>query len=135
VGAGYVDTYISELNGVALRQDIPGVRPWTANATASYEFPLTAGGLNASVRGDYIWQEKTYDSLTIVPAGELPRFGVANFAVGLGTYRWNASAYIDNAFSETYWFGTAAAATQLRPAASFAPRTYGLRLTVRFGGE
>jgi iron complex outermembrane receptor protein len=135
LGAGYVDTYISELNGVPLRQDIPGVRPWTTNATVSYEFPLTAGGLTANVRGDYIWQEKTYDSLTIVPAGELPRFGEANFAVGLGTYRWNASAYINNAFSETYWFGTAAAATQLRPAASYTPRTFGLRFTVRFGDE
>ena len=133
LGAGYVDTWISELNGAPLRQDIPGVRPWTTNATVSYEFPLMATGLNASIRGDYIWQEKTYDSLTIVPAGEVPRFGEANFAVGLGTDRWNASAYIDNAFSETYWYGTAAAATQLRPVASYTPRTFGLRFSVQFG--
>jgi len=134
LGAGYVDTNISELNGVVLHQAIPGVRPWTTNATVSYEFPLTKGGLSANVRGDYVWQEKTFDSLTIVPSGELPRFGEANFAIGVGTDHWDVSAYIDNAFAATYWYGTAAAVTQLRPSASYEPRTFGLRLTAKFGG-
>lgn len=129
---GYVDSKVKSLltGGATLRDiDVPVVRPWTTSFTASYEHALTPR-LTGNVRGDYLYQERTYSNFNKDPASELPEFGRADFSAGVAGQRWSVSAYIQNAFDEIYWLGIAGNTGLHGSRANFIPRTWGLRFTV-----
>jgi iron complex outermembrane recepter protein len=134
---GYVDSKVKSLlvSGTTLRDvDVPVVRPWTSTFTVSYEHALTER-LRGHIRGDYLYQTRTFSNFDKDPATELPEFGRADFSLGVAGERWTATAYIQNAFDEIYWVGIAGNTGLHGSRANFIPRTWGVRFTVDFGAN
>ncbi|MBL8268312.1 TonB-dependent receptor domain-containing protein [Steroidobacter sp.] len=125
---GYVDAELEGVQGNAGRFDSPGIRPWTANVSTSYERAIN-DEYTGNFRLGYNWQHRAYARIGTNRAYELPEFGVLNLSAGVSNGRWGLTAYMDNVTDEVYWIGYAG--TDLRGTkAVFVPRTFGLRLNV-----
>jgi iron complex outermembrane recepter protein len=92
---------------VAGVQDLSGkplfnVPKWNANANAQYELPLGAGAYRAVFNAAYRWQSDVIFNLLQDPDSAQEAYGVANFSVGIRNERWRLTAFVNNAFDESY---------------------------------
>jgi iron complex outermembrane receptor protein len=92
---------------VAGVQDLSGkplfnVPEWNFNAGAQYELPLGAGKYRALFNAGYRWQSDVIFNLLQDPDSVQEAYGVANFALGLRTDHWKLTAFVNNAFDESY---------------------------------
>lgn len=87
-------------------QDLSGaplfnVPKWNANATALYELPLSSR-YAATFSAGYRWQSAVIFNLLQDPDSVQQAYGVANFAVGLRNDDWKLTAFVNNAFDQSY---------------------------------
>jgi iron complex outermembrane receptor protein len=133
---GYVDTEVEEVPyyGEILEDvEIPATRPWTASASASYTHEVGAGW-NTTWRADFVWQDQAFASFARQLAEEQPQFETLNLSVRLTDGRWAVTGYFDNVLDETYWLSTTTGQSLRGTFATYTPRTYGLRVSYRWGG-
>ncbi len=141
-GVGYVDSKIKEVRftdeDVLTDVKMPGVRPWTVNASASYQHPLGINDLRAHYRADYVWQARNYDSLGEADVTDIyPSFDTLNLSLGVGAEKWDVSFFVDNVLDEKYWLASSTDFTAPIHGAYviFQPRAMGIRMNVRFKGN
>ena len=92
---------------VANVQDLSGkplfnVPEWNANLTGSYDQPLGDSGYTATLLAGYRWQSDVIFNLLQDPDSVQAAYGVANFAVGLRHDDWKITAFVNNAFNQSY---------------------------------
>jgi iron complex outermembrane receptor protein len=95
---------------VANVQDLSGkplfnVPEWNFNANAQYEKPLALGGggkYRAVFNAGYRWQSDVIFNLLQDPDSVQEAYGIANFAVGLRSDQWKLTAFVNNAFDQSY---------------------------------
>ncbi|MGN6124689.1 MAG: TonB-dependent receptor, partial [Sphingomonas oligoaromativorans] len=95
--------------GVSGSCDLTGSRvyqspKWTANAIAEYRFDA-GHGIAPYAIARYAYRSNMYGTVDDGPYGRIPGYGLASFRVGatFGDGRYDASAWIDNAFDKTYY--------------------------------
>nr|WP_243847810.1 TonB-dependent receptor [Sphingomonas oligoaromativorans] len=100
--------------GVSGSCDLTGSRvyqspKWTANAIAEYRFDA-GHGIAPYAIARYAYRSNMYGTVDDGPYGRIPGYGLASFRVGatFGDGRYDASAWIDNAFDKTYYQGLGA---------------------------
>lgn len=129
-GVGYVDTQIDGFGSVE-RTKIPGIRPWTLNATATYERAIN-DEYRGQLRIGYKWQDSAFGSTSHEPVWEMPEFSVVDVSLGIATDRWSLTAYAENVTDEVYWVGITGGSDIRGTRAIFIPRTFGLRFGYSF---
>ncbi len=120
--------------------DTLGSRPWTATASADYNFPLA--GEEGYIRGDFSYQSHnkgktpamdpvttSYDVNATLPEATY----LVNLRAGIRFSDWDVSAYVDNVFNahpELSRFHETRS-SPLYYITTFQPRTFGLTATLR----
>jgi len=92
---------------VANVQDLSGkplfnVPKWNANVSAQYEVPFGGSSYRAVFNAAYRWQSDVIFNLLQDPDSVQEAYGVANFAVGVRNEHWKLTAFVNNAFDESY---------------------------------
>jgi iron complex outermembrane recepter protein len=92
---------------VANLQDLSGsplfnVPKWNANLGTLYELPLGESRYSATFSAGYRWQSAVIFNLLQDPDSVQAAYGVANFAVGLRSNDWRLTAFVNNAFDQSY---------------------------------
>jgi iron complex outermembrane receptor protein len=132
--AAYVEAQIDNLGGLAIGDDIAGVRPRTFNLRSLYERPV-AGDYRASFRIDYRRQAEAYTDNAREPVSLLPAFEVVDLSAGVSNDRWSVIAYAENIFDENYWLGAVSGLSLRGTRAIFMPRSFGLRVSLTLGAD
>lgn len=139
VGYGRVNSQIQELNiGDEVYRDVkmPGVRPWSVNANATYRHSV-GEDLTASYRLDWVHQPRNVDSVDEdpEPTDIYPAFSLLNASIGVSSEKWDVSLYATNILDKTYYLAnsTYTSAPLHGGFAFYVPRTYGIRFNYRFG--
>ena len=88
-------------------QDLSGaplfnVPKWNANVNTLYELPLGASRYSATFAAGYRWQSAVIFNLLQDPDSVQDAYGVANFAVGVRNDDWKLTAFVNNAFDQSY---------------------------------
>lgn len=136
IGVGYADSVVEEFDGQRFDPplNMPGVRPWTTNFTASYETPVSTA-LTLKLRADYRWQDDAWDALfeeEKTPGNSLPAWETLDLSAAIEGRNWSLQGYFENVLDETYY--TQQTNWSFRPTVYFIPRIYGARFIYKFGG-
>ena len=77
---------------------------WTANVIADYRFNK-GGAVQPYLIGRYAYRSSMFGTVDDGPYGIIPAYSLASFRVGavFGRGRFDASAWVDNAFDQTYY--------------------------------
>jgi iron complex outermembrane receptor protein len=133
---GYVDSSIKELprlssGEVAYDVDVPEARPWTTALSAIYSRPVR-GDWRGTLRADYRWQDKTYQTIQQGPDNLLMDYDSLSLSAGLSSGRWDVTAYMENVTNQKYWLQITEYNNREGTLAVFEPRTFGLRVNYKF---
>jgi outer membrane receptor protein involved in Fe transport len=110
--------------------------PWTISFGVQYTFDFD-GGYTLTPRADFYWQDNMYGRIFNDAADKISSWEVTNAQVTFAAEdsKWYATAYIKNVFDENNVTGqylTSATSGLYTNEFLGDPRTYGLRLGVRF---
>ncbi len=150
LGVGYLDSQFKQFPNAVLRGNnqvdlsgrrVPNTPKWTFNAHLEYDVPV-GNNYSPYVRAEWIHRTGGPGDLEASAAPELglpdfpyqrPSFHVFNLRAGVEMENLTISGYVENIFKENYYTGTQDAfglgGIRIRPT----PRTWGLRLTAKFG--
>ncbi|MEO1657758.1 MAG: TonB-dependent receptor [Pseudomonadota bacterium] len=143
--AGYLDATFDDFpNAVsnqgsgefdASGQTLPLAPEWSASGAVTYTKPIRTN-LEGFVRGEISYrgeQFATAENLSTVTES-LPSFVAVNFRGGLETEHWRVVGFVENAFEEEYYIGTAGANENAASGVHVipAPRRFGVRVTYKY---
>lgn len=98
----FIDGQNRVLDGVTM----PNSPEWTISADAEYSFQLT-GGLDAFVRGEYIFRDEIRSSTaSLIQEGfpwVVPSYDIVNLRAGVEHENYTIALYVENLFDDTYF--------------------------------
>ncbi|MEM8652561.1 MAG: hypothetical protein AAGF54_18685, partial [Pseudomonadota bacterium] len=73
------------------------------------------------------------EGITGALADEINAYTSVDIAAGVYTDRWSIEGFFDNVFDETFWLSNSTGGSLQGTFVTFVPRTFGVRLSVKFG--